>query len=148
MRPPAKTDAAALYRAAFRVLRQARRLDGSLGLGPAQTDVLSLLATEGALSIRRLAQAEGVAHPTMSRMLSSLQRIGFVHKVVDPEDRRSQIVAITDDGMHAYEAAYRWRENVAARILARLSAQAVSELLHALEVVGEDIRAERPARRS
>ena len=136
-------NAASLHRAALRVLRQTRRQDGRIGLGPAQSEVLGLLATQSPLSVKQLAEMEGVAHPTMSRLVTTLAQRGLVEKFAHPSDGRGQLAAITSEGYAAYSEAYRWREEVLRRLVSRLSPGAVRELLQALDVVADEVEQER-----
>lgn len=142
----AETNSASLHRAALRLMRQTRRQDGRIGLGPAQSEVLGLLADHSPLSVKALAEMEGVAHPTMSRILTTLAQRELVVKLNDPADGRAQLAAITDRGYAAYREAYHWREEVLARLVARLSPRSAQELLQALEVVAQEVEEDRKRR--
>ncbi len=57
------------------------------------------------LSQRELADACGVTEQTMSRVVARLERAGYVSRARDADDRRRHVIALTDDGRRAREAA-------------------------------------------
>jgi DNA-binding MarR family transcriptional regulator len=62
---------------------------------------LSTLATLEQTGFRRitdLAASEGVMQPSMTALVSTLQRSGLVERRSDPSDRRVALVALTSDG--------------------------------------------------
>jgi DNA-binding MarR family transcriptional regulator len=62
---------------------------------------LSTLATleqTGSRRITDLAASEGVMQPSMTALVSTLQRSGLVERRSDPSDRRVALVALTSDG--------------------------------------------------
>ncbi len=95
---PAVGDISArLYLAIGRLSRSLRR-SGSTGLGHGSISALSTLANCGALRLGDLAGKEGVAAPTMSRIVANLVDSGYVRREPDPVDRRAWLVQATDDG--------------------------------------------------
>ena len=50
-----------------------------------------------------LAEAAGIAAPTASRMIDSLERAGIVTRRHSTEDRRAVTVALTTEGRKQYE---------------------------------------------
>ena len=87
-----------LHSAAIHLLRRVRRQDARLGIGPTGVSALSLLVVHGPCTISQLADAEQVALPTMSRLVASLERHGFVVRASDPSDRRRTLVRPTSTG--------------------------------------------------
>jgi DNA-binding MarR family transcriptional regulator len=62
---------------------------------------LSTLATldrSGPRRITDLATVEGVTQPSMTTLVSALERSGFVERQADPTDRRVVLVTITGSG--------------------------------------------------
>jgi DNA-binding MarR family transcriptional regulator len=62
---------------------------------------LSTLATLGRSGPRRitdLAAVEGVTQPSMTALVSALERSAFVERLTDPADKRVVLVAITSSG--------------------------------------------------
>jgi DNA-binding MarR family transcriptional regulator len=97
--PPAPTVVAdRLHSAAIHLLRALRRGDLALGVGPAKLSALSVLVFGGPRSIGALARAEQVRLPTMSRLVSALERDGLASRTPDPEDGRASRVHPTTRG--------------------------------------------------
>lgn len=87
-----------LHSAAIHLLRGLRRQDEAIGLPTAQLSALSVVVFAGPLPLRRLAAAEQVRSPTMSRIVSALERAGLVARRPDPADARSALIAATAAG--------------------------------------------------
>ena len=87
-----------LHSAAIHLLRSLRREDASLGIGPAGLSVLSVLVFGGPKTVGQLATIEQVTAPTMSRIVSTLERGGLVERLTDAADRRRQVVHPTSTG--------------------------------------------------
>src|SRR5262245_31570446 len=71
--------------------------------GPSRTQqaVLATLEDAGPRRITELATAERVAQPSMTVLVSRLERRGWVERRPDPEDGRVVIAAITPEGADA-----------------------------------------------
>ncbi|GAA4420025.1 MarR family transcriptional regulator [Actinokineospora soli] len=89
--------AARLYLAIGRLSRSLRR-SGSAGLGHGAISALSTLVHAGEQRLGDLAAREGVAAPTMSRIVAALVEAGYVRREPDAADRRAWLVAATDEG--------------------------------------------------
>ncbi|HET9707326.1 MAG TPA: MarR family transcriptional regulator [Gemmatimonadales bacterium] len=96
--PPPTAVADRLHSAAIHLLRTLRREDQALGVGPAKLSALSVLVFGGPRSIGALARAEHVRLPTMSRLVSGLERDGLATRTPDPEDGRASRVYPTAHG--------------------------------------------------
>ncbi|MBR7837410.1 MarR family transcriptional regulator [Actinospica durhamensis] len=96
---------------------------------------LSTLNRTGPRRITELAASEGVTQPSVTALVASLVRDGFVERLSDPADRRVVMVAITKEG----EAYLRDRRAASTEIFAeaveKLSAEEAATLTAALPVV-------------
>ena len=100
-------------RAHHSVLRLGRPYFKALGLTAARFDMLFAIRAFG---VRRMPQRElervlGVTHPTVSRMLKSLEELGYVRRTVSRRDRRCMVVELTRRG--------RGRVSLALKLLVR-----------------------------
>jgi len=95
---PTEQAADRLHSAAIHLLRSLRREDARLGVGPAGLSVLSVLVFGGPKTIGELATIEQVKAPTMSRIVSTLERWGMVERLASTEDRRRSVVHPTSTG--------------------------------------------------
>jgi DNA-binding MarR family transcriptional regulator len=89
-----------LHSAAIHLLRRARRTDPLTGVSPAQLSALSVLMS-GPKTLGELAAAEQVRPPTMSRLVSEMERARVARKVTDREDARVIRVHATGKGLRA-----------------------------------------------
>ena len=96
-------DATAI-RTCVMLLRVASELSSSFdqhfarfGLSQGRFMLLMLLARHpGGMSPAALAEAAGVTRPTVTGVLSTLEKSGLVRRRTDPEDHRGSIVTLTD----------------------------------------------------
>ncbi len=144
----AETDAiehentARLYLAVGRLTRSLRRIgSGSSELGHGAVSALFTLVNHGSMRLGDLAAKEGVAPPTLSRIVASLVEGGFVRREPDPNDGRASLVTATDAGRQVASGLYSIRLRELQRRLDRLTADQIRLLvaaLPALEVVAEE----------
>src|SRR5215211_6941457 len=82
------------------IARMARRLRQEAGaqLSPSQTAALATIERHGPLTPSELAQRERVQRPTITRVLARLEEAGLVDRAADPQDRRSSLLSVSDDG--------------------------------------------------
>lgn len=94
------TRAELATRARLVVLRLARRLrrtaDG--GLTATQLSALATIESRGPLRLGDLATQEGIAPPTVSRLVDHLEGAELVRRQTDARDGRSYLVALTPAG--------------------------------------------------
>jgi len=105
--------------------RLARRLrqDGQIGLTPSQLSVLVGIEGEsGGMKVGELAVLEGVSAPTMTKIVDSLERDGYVERTADEADRRCIRIHLTLDGRAALRRARARGTAALARLLHDLSA--------------------------
>ena len=89
------------------ISRMARRLRQEAGalLSPSQTAALATIERHGPLTPSELAERERVQRPTVTRVLARLEEAGLVARAADPQDRRSSLVSISEDGRVLLESA-------------------------------------------
>ena len=89
------------HSAAIHALRYAAREDSASGLSAARLSALSVLVFGGSKTLGELAAAEQVRPPTMSRLVTEMERAGVARKVTDREDARVIRVHATGKGLRA-----------------------------------------------
>lgn len=135
-----------LHSGAIHLLRRARRRDPLTGVSPAQLSALSVLMG-GPKTLGELAAAEQVRAPTMSRLVSEMERANLARKVTDREDGRVIRVHATAKGLRALSRGRAMRIEAIERLLKELDA---GELMTVERAVGtlERMLRQRPAPRS
>lgn len=110
-----------LHSTAIHLLRQVRVQDSAAGLAPARLSALSVLVFGGAMSLNKLAQAEQVRPPTMSRIVDALELEGLIRRTVNQDDRRAVVLEATDKGAAILWQGRKRRVKFLAKHLSRLS---------------------------
>lgn len=89
-----------LYVALGRLVRELRRTAGGSPIGPsAMSAMVTLSRADGGLRLGELAEAEGISAPSLTRIVHVLEEQGLAARTPDPDDRRCQVVALTDAGL-------------------------------------------------
>jgi len=96
----AREVAEQLHSGAIRLLRRLRKTDDEAGLTGPQASALSVLVFAGAMPLGKLAAAEQVKAPTMSRLIKEMENLQLVTRRRDREDARSVQVDATKKGRH------------------------------------------------
>ena len=87
-----------------------------------QAETLALLDRQGAMSVADLAAERKVKHQSMRLVVAQLEASGLVTRLPNPDDGRSQLVALSDKGRAVLaEAREARRREIAALIDARLT---------------------------
>lgn len=90
---------------AIHLLRGMRNVDRESGITPARLSALSVLVFGGPGTLGRLARAEEVAGPTMTRIVDGLCALGLAERREHPDNGRAVIVSATSAGHHLMETA-------------------------------------------
>lgn len=130
-----ETVADRLNSAMIHLLRRAAREDVAAGIGPAQLSALSVLVFGGSTTLSRLAEAEQVTPPTMSRVVSALAEAGLVRKQPSGRDRRSIRISATPAGRRLMQAARRRRIRALTERLEALPQRDLAALARAAELM-------------
>jgi DNA-binding MarR family transcriptional regulator len=123
-----------LHSIALHMLRGLRREDDALGVGPARLSALSVLLS-GPKTISELAEAEQVRLPTMTRVVTGLEAMGFARRVPHPSDKRSVRVEMTEPGAETIARGRQLRVERLARSLRGLDDAELGRVVEALDVL-------------
>lgn len=124
-----------LHSAAVRLLRRLRQYDAELDLGPAQVSVLSVLVFSGPKSLKELATLEQVTPATMSRVVTSLERLGMIEREPAAHDRRVLRIAPTPTGRSLLNRGRARRVTALATLLDALSSTDLACLERASSII-------------
>ncbi|WP_237536703.1 MarR family transcriptional regulator [Streptomyces sp. SID5785] len=98
--PPAARDE--LMGAVEQMVRYVRRSAVTGGLSTAASSALARLGREGPVRLTDLARSEGVSQPSMTQLVTRLERDGLVRRAADRSDGRGVLVEVTAAGMDLY----------------------------------------------
>ena len=137
-KPRASADTAALAaRLRLSATRLARRLrqQSDAGLSPSQLSALAAVERHGPLTLGVLADHEGVAPPSITKVVAKLEAAGLVARRPDDDDKRVAWVSVTDDGQAQLAAIRRRKDAWLAARIAELDADQRARLADALDVL-------------
>ena len=127
--------AAELNSVAIHLVRRLRRADASLGITSSRLSALSVLVFGGPRSMNELADAEQVAGPTISKIVSALESAGLVARRAHPSDGRAVMLKATRKGATLMERGRRNRVDQLAAELRTLAAGDLDVLARAAHVL-------------
>ena len=120
----AGTQSAARLRLVVARLARTIRQHGAAGLTPSQLSALATLEDVGPVRISTLASYEVVGASAATRVVASLEELGYLTRGDDPDDKRACVVELTARGRDVLTEL--WDER-AVGISARLEALTSSE---------------------
>jgi len=129
-----------LHSAASHLLRRLRREDDASGLPAPQLSALSVIVFGGPITLGALATAEQVRPPTITKVVSTLEKAGLVEREVASEDRRVVRVRATARGARLLQEGRQRRVAMLAGSLADLSSADRALLERAASVLEKVVR--------
>ena len=112
-----------------RVMRQ--RVPGDK-LEPGIFWLLKNLAMRGSIRVTDLATCTNLDTSTVSRHVSQLERDGLIRRRPDPDDRRAQLVELSNRGSQLLEDGFRRRRAILSRTLDHWESADLAQLEHLL----------------
>ncbi len=110
-----------LHSLAIHLLRRLRTSDAASGLSAPKLSALSVLVFGGPRSLGKLAAAEQVRPPSMTRLVQALQKLGLVASGPSPDDRRAVVIRATPKGERLLQEGRSRRVQSLTAMLAELS---------------------------
>jgi DNA-binding MarR family transcriptional regulator len=135
-----------VHSAAIHLLRRLRKQDEAIGLTAARMSALSVVVFGGPVTIGRLAEAEQVSGPTITRLLAGMERDGLLKRSRDSEDRRVIWIKATPKGTRLLQEGRRRRIAALAADLASLDPAELALLAKAAELMDRIATAPAPTR--
>jgi DNA-binding MarR family transcriptional regulator len=125
-----------LHSAAIHLLRQLRKEDDASGLSAPRLSALSVVVFGGPLTLGALARAEQVKPPTMTRIVTGLEKGDLVRRKDDSRDARLTHIEATAKGNKVLAAGRARRVARLAGAIAKLKPTELAELRRGVQLVG------------
>ncbi|RMI33360.1 MarR family winged helix-turn-helix transcriptional regulator [Nocardia stercoris] len=138
-------QAAEVNLAIGRMIRQLRRSTEIGAVGPASVAALTTLLRRGPMRLGDLAHHEGVSAPTMSRMVSAMDKQGYLERIADPQDGRAQLLVPTESARSLVTGITSVRAQRLADALAELPSDEREVLVAALNRLADNLADPAPA---
>jgi len=132
-----------LHSAAIHLLRQLRKEDDASGLSAPRLSALSVVVFGGPLTLGELARAEQVKPPTMTRIVTGLEREGLVKRKGDPHDRRLTHIEATSKGQKVLAAGRARRVKKLATAVSRMEKKELAELRRGVQLLRSVVKSMR-----
>jgi MarR family transcriptional regulator, organic hydroperoxide resistance regulator len=130
-----------LYRASKKLQMRLQTRLRAMRMSPSQWSVISVLKAYGALSIGEIVTATLMEQPTISRVVSRLEKHGLVTRRPSSRDSRMALISLTAPGIEVFKqiipAALRHQELA----LNGIGRREIAQLVAALEKIEENIEA-------
>lgn len=110
------------------------------GLSPTEGHLISYLRTYAPAPIGELVRVFGIKQSTFTSMLDRLEQAGLIRREMNPGDRRSFLIHITDEGRALAEESNRVLEKLEADIRSRVSPRDVEGFHAVMRAVDEITR--------
>jgi DNA-binding MarR family transcriptional regulator len=92
-------------RTCFNLLRSlAENLHGDSGITPAMRAVLETLASSGPQTVPEIARMKGVSRQHIQTIANALVEAALIETRSNPAHRKSQLIALTEDGARTFDA--------------------------------------------
>ena len=126
-----------LHSAAIHLLRHLRKEDAASGLSAPRLSALSVVVFGGSITLGQLARAEQVKPPTMTRIVTGLEKDGLVRRKGDDRDRRLTKIHATPKGEKVLVAGRARRVELLASAVERLGATELAVLGRGAQLLRE-----------
>jgi DNA-binding MarR family transcriptional regulator len=128
-----------LHSAAIHLLRKLRKEDDASGLSAPRLSALSVVVFGGPLTLGKLAAAEQVKPPTMTRIVTGLEKEGLVKRIGDSRDRRLTRIQATIKGQKVLTAGRARRVEKLAAAVRGLRPNELAELTRGVQLLQQII---------
>lgn len=132
-RPTSRSLPIALLRAREAVMVPIREMLRESGISEQQWRVLRVVEEAGEIEQTAIAQAASLQLPSLTRILSAMQRDGLVGRRTDPSDRRRTLVSITVAGSSLIMSHAARNAEIFARLEAAFGRDRLDSLLDLLD---------------
>jgi DNA-binding MarR family transcriptional regulator len=121
------------------LLRKLRKEDDASGLSAPRLSALSVVVFGGPLTLGKLAAAEQVKPPTMTRIVTGLEKEGLVKRIGDARDRRLTRIQATMKGQRVLSAGRARRVEKLAVAVKALRRNELAELTRGVQLLQQII---------
>jgi DNA-binding MarR family transcriptional regulator len=119
------------------LLRTLRKEDDASGLSAPRLSALSVVVFGGPVTLGQLARAEQVRPPTMTRIVTGLEKAGLVKRIGDPRDHRLTRIQATAKGQRVLTEGRARRVKLLTESVRTLDADRLAELDRGIQLFND-----------
>ena len=131
-----------LYRTSNQLTQRIRSRLRKSGVNIARWRVLAVLRAYGKINVSRIVELTVMEQPSVSRIVTQLEREGLARRQPSKEDSRVVFVGLTAAGEKAFQSIYPTAQRHQERALRGFSKQEVKQLTEYLRRIQDNIEAE------
>ncbi len=110
----------------------------SSDLKVSEAHAIEVLGQHGKMNMKSLAQKLGVTTGTTTVTVDRLEKKDYARRESSTEDRRVNLIVLTDKGMKAYEEHHQYHLQLTEQMLSVLSDTEIEQLLNALKKINAE----------
>ena len=100
-----------------------------------EAEVLWFIGPEGAASMKAIAEHLKITPPSVTAMVSEMEKKGMVLRKADPNDRRTVSIVFSKKAKDIYSAVKKKKDGVLKKMLSRLSEKEKKELERLISIL-------------
>lgn len=104
-----------------------------------EAHAIEVLGQYGNINMKSLAQKLGVTTGTTTITVDRLERKNYAVRESTKEDRRVNLIVLTDKGKRAYEDHHRYHLNLTEQMLSALSVEEIKQLQNILKKINSEV---------
>jgi len=131
-----------LHRASRQISGYLESRTSELGVTPSEGHILTYLRSYAPVTVGDLVRVFGIKQSTLTSMLDRLEQAGLVRRVVNPDDRRSLVLRLSERGNDLARRLNRILEALEAEVRERVGARDVKGFHAVMGAVEEVTRPE------
>jgi DNA-binding MarR family transcriptional regulator len=110
----------------------------SSDLSVSEAHAIELLGQNGKMNMKNLARKLGVTTGTTTVTVDRLERKDYARREATKEDRRVNLIVLTDKGIKAYEEHHQYHLQLTEQMLSILSEEEIGQLLNILKKINAE----------
>jgi DNA-binding MarR family transcriptional regulator len=123
-------------------VHEAMQKAGFDGIGAANANVIPFVPEEGGIQVSELAKLARVRKQSMAQSVEQLEKLGYLERRPDPNDRRARLVFLTERGKGVRPVALKAGRAVEKQWAKLTSPEQIEELRASLQALLDKLRVE------
>ena len=104
-----------------------------------EAHAIEVLGQYGKMNMKNLAQKLGVTTGTTTVTVDRLEKKDYARRESSKEDRRVNLIVLTDKGMQAFEEHHQYHLQLTEQMLSTLSEDEIEQLLNTLKKINAEV---------
>lgn len=124
----------------YRVMKQRYASEAEVKLTVEEFILLNMIKAKTDQILQNIAIATGKNKSVMMRMIDSLEQKGLARRTVNPEDRRENLLSITDKGDEVVAQYHEIEKRLSVELLSDIPAEKVAVFFEVVDEISEKVK--------